>query len=187
MMHNNGYQGFIPFTQDQVEKLPFYDEASTAKHGVRGHTTSKAVTTLENEIRRVIGQMGGSVTGFVYGHYEEKPRRYGVIVHYAFGIQTGRFELKTLPVKSVQKKVSTGAIKQALFTLRLALEGIYNMRLLDPNFSAAMLIGNLIVPGKDETFVKVLQQNNEIPNLIQPGQSQIYITEGEITDGEIVD
>jgi hypothetical protein len=188
MMQNNGYMdGFIPFVDNEVGKIPFFSEATLEKRGVRGHATRKSLPGLEEEIRKVIGQLGGTVTGFQYGKYEEKPLRYGVIVYYIFGIQRGRFNLKTLPVKNEDKTYRTGAIKQALFTLHMALESAYNMRLLAPDFSAAMLIGHLLVPGKDKTFVKVLQENNEIPNLIQPGQSKIYVTEGEITDGEIVD
>jgi hypothetical protein len=182
-MQSNGLpDGFIPFIKNEVEKLPYFSDARLDKHGIRGQGTERSIAKLETMIREIVGKLGASVVGFSYGKYAERPIRYGVIVHYIFGIQHGQFELKTLPVKSDAKSYRDGAIKQALFNLHLALEGSFNMRLLNPDFSAAMLIGHLLVPGRGKTFVKVLQENNEIPSLKQPGESILKITDGEIMD-----
>lgn len=166
---------FIPDEVSQELKVPWFEDATTAAHGVRGHNTSKSLETLQAELRAEIGRLGGTVQHLVAGAFEGRPKRYGYLIHFTFQAHEGQLAVAALPLKKETPAKKTAALKQALFTVREHLRAQYNMLLLSPGGNP--LLPYLLADGK-RTVAELYRDHYEVPMLTSGGA----LVEGEVVD-----
>lgn len=166
---------FIPDSQRHELEVPWFEEATTAQHGVRGHNTSKSIEQLQGEIRAVIGLLGGSVRAFVPGTFPGARKRYGFEVRFEIAGHEGRILIAALPIKSETATRKQQALKQALYTVREHLEAHYNLLLLSPGGNP--LLPYLLADGR-RTVAELYRERYEVPMLSEGGP----LVEGEVVD-----
>lgn len=165
---------FVPDEKKLASEIdvPYFEDATTARHGVHGQSTSKTLDVLQAEIRSAIGLLGGSVQAFVPGTFVGKRKRYGYELHFELSGQEGRIRIAALPLKSETETKKRQALKQALYTVREQLVAQYNMLLLSPGGNP--LLPYLLIDGK--TVAEVYEERFAVPML----SSGTAIVEGEV-------
>lgn len=166
---------FIPESVSQELEVPWFEEATTAQHGVRGHNTGKGIDELQGEIRAVIGRLGGSVRLFVAGTFPGQRKRYGYEVRFEIAGHEGRILIAALPLKKETPAKKTATLKQALYTVREHLQAQYNLLLLSPGSNP--LLPYLLADGQ-RTVAELYRERYEVPMLA----SGDHIVEGEVVD-----
>ena len=180
---------FIPEQSKDSKRVPYYEDATKAD-GWQGQATDKTIKALQSEITQSISRLGGLVTGFQRGMFEnEDGKRDGFRIHYAIeaadGRQVpGRIDIAALPIKpdlgpradiNRHKELS---LKMALYMLRVALDGTWFLQQLSPGYAA--LVPFMLGPGK-KTISELWADSSIMNNLLPPGDDEDFI-EGEATE-----
>lgn len=170
----------VNFIPDQPNtkalKIPFFEDVSTAKHGVKGQHSTKTLSQIEGEIRSVMGRLGGAVTNFVYGKTQDAPKRFAVQVDFTLGSARGQVIVAALPFKhGITDKKREQAIKQALIAVRDMLHAQYDSVLFIPG-TIPLLPYLLLADGQTVTEA-VVNRTSNLPMLAGVAQDVI---EGEI-------
>ena len=167
----------IQFTPDPVRQnvvnIPYFEDVSTEKHGLKGHRTRKSIRDLENEIRDMMGRLGGGVTSFVSGTFSATPLRYGIRVEFVLGSARGRIDVAALPMRGRGDATKEAALKQALVAVRDMLQAQYDTLFFLPG--AVPLVPYLLGPN-GKTVTEMLVENGNLPLLSGPS--------GEVVEGE---
>lgn len=179
---------FIPEQSTESKKVPYYENATKAD-GWQGQATEKTIKALQSEIMQSISRLGGLVTGFQGGTFQnEDGDREGFRIHYvveaADGRQVpGRIDIAALPVdpninwyRADKKKHKESSLKMALFMLRVALDGTWFLQQLSPGYSA--LVPFMIGSNTGKTISELWAESSVMNNLLPPG-------EDEFVDGEV--
>lgn len=179
---------FIPDDIDEKPpEIPWFEHASS-ELGIKGHGTKKSIEELQIEIKSAMSKLGGGVTAFFGGKFPGQRDRYGYEIRFGYGKREGLIRVAGLPMEheSPAKKIKT--LKQALYTVRDALESQFNARLNMPG--AAPLVGYLL-DDKGRTLGEVLAKSDGIPLLTEPikdvDKDKDKDEDMEIIEGEFVD
>ncbi|OGO26442.1 MAG: hypothetical protein A2136_05565 [Chloroflexi bacterium RBG_16_54_11] len=176
---------FIPETPKEEQEVPYFDDV-TEKDGWQGMATTKSIETLQNEITNALFRLGAHVLSFQRGKYQGKTSRDGFRVHYVLMAADGRnvpgrIDIAALPVKTsyslsrTEKKRRDQALRMALYMLRTAMQGAWNMQQLSPGFSA--LVPFMLGQGTDKTISELWSESPIMNNLLPPGDEEFI--EGE--------
>lgn len=145
------------------EDVPYFENASTAVHGIRGHETTKSIQELQRDVSEALARLGGSVTAFIPGTFPTTPKRYGYRIEFFLGPMPGRIDVAGLPFKYQATKVKkTKAMKQALFTVAMMFEAELNGRMMLPGQHP--LVPYLIGAG-GQTVTEALVASGNLPML----------------------
>lgn len=156
---------FIPDDFDlKAAEVPWFEDAS-AELGIKGHGTRKSIETLKTEVKAAMSSMGGGVSAFLNGRWPGKPLRYGYEIRFAYGSREGRIQIATLPMRHETPGKKEQALKQALYTVRDALEAQFNAGILMPG--NAPLVGYLL-DDHGRTMGEVLSGEMGVPLLSPP-------------------
>lgn len=166
---------FIPDTPKQEKKVPYFEDAREVD-GWRGQTTTKSIKRLQAEITDAVSRLGGMVTGFQRGKFEERD---GYRITYNLdtgnGFSRGQIDVAALPVRSrwnEQKKDKS--LRMALYMLRDALNGTWFLQQLSPGY-APLMPWMLVQDGK--TITQLWAESSEMKNLLPPPE--------EFVDGDV--
>lgn len=172
------------FTPDESKaiKVPYFEDA-TREEGWQGYRTTKSTQTLQGEISRTIGRLGGHVSGFRSGLFLiDKLERDGFQVDYFIQTPVGavipaRLDIAALPVRArYNKERREKSICMALYMLRVGLEGMWFMQQLSPGY--APLMPWMLADG-ERTVSQMWAESSIMSNLLPPPQS-------EFVDAEII-
>lgn len=153
---------FIPedeTAEDEYQdvEVPFFEDASKRKHGIKGKGTTKNLGRLKDEISNAISELGGSVKRIVRGKFEGKEVRHGFLVEFTLKGATGRMPVAGLPIKNEKtERKKKQCLKQALYTVRESLEAQYNMKVL--TVDSEPLLQYLLIEGQDGTEGTLAEQ-----------------------------
>lgn len=177
---------FIPETpKSSRPEVPYFDDV-TSEGGWQGHSTSKSIDTLKDEIVVAINRLGGRVGGFQRGTFMiGSQKREGYQVHYHVErldgqLVRGRLDIAALPVKEdrrLRRSYETRrnkSLKMALYMLRTALEGTWFLQQLSPGY--APLMPWMLADG-EKTVTQLWSESAAMGNLLPPG-------EGEFVEGD---
>lgn len=169
---------FTPQQTNQVQDVPFYDDATT-KDGWQGQGTTKSIATLKSEIVQSVGRLGGTVTRFQRGVYEVGNRkRDGFQIFYVIESPSGelipgRIDVASLPVRSNSRnsqsegKRREQSLCMALYMLRMALDGSWFLQQLSPGYSALMPF----MLASDNRTISQVWGESAMRNLLPPPNS----------------
>jgi hypothetical protein len=156
---------FVPDDMnDKKPEIPYFEDASS-ELGVKGHSTSKSIDTLKMEVRAAMGSLGGGVTSFLVGHFDETPMRYGYQINFAYGDREGVLKIAGLPMRKETESKREKVLKQALYTVREMLEAQFNSGILLPG--SAPLVQYLL-DDQGRTLAEALSEVSHIPLLSPP-------------------
>lgn len=169
---------FIPEESSQDLEIPYFEDATTEEHGVRGHSTGRSIEQLKADIRAAVGRLGGSVLAVTAGHFQVEPLRYGYVIDFDFKNHPGRLIVAALPIKKETATKKKNALRQALYTVHSTLEAQYNLLLLSPGSNP--LLPYLLVEGGKQTVAELYNERFEVPML---SAGAAHVVDGEIVDG----
>ncbi len=140
--------------------VPFFREASTQEHGVRGHETKKTESQLKADIRRAVEKLGGVVSAIRRGTFNAfDPPREGYVIEFTIHGNPGELTVAALPFDPDRKDPSENqrkkARKQALYTVRECLENQHNLRMLAPG--SQPLLPYMLAPDGTATLGEILE------------------------------
>jgi hypothetical protein len=130
------------FQPDQQEKkLQFFDEVR-ASDGWEGHTTTKTIERLTQEIQNNLALIGCVYVGCQRGKFGD---RYGFQIHFAMKsasgqMAPGRLDIACLPLKKKYSRYGKkdlrieGTQKMALYMTAKAIKGMYFLSVLSQDF-----------------------------------------------------
>lgn len=157
---------FIPDTPEAAKVVPYYENARK-EDGWQGHTTTKSIKRLQAEISDAISRLGGMVTSFQRGRFDD---REGFRILYTLevgnGLSRGQIDIAALPVKDKWNETKKDkSLRMALFMLREALNGTWFLQQLSPGYAPLMpwMIG---MDGK--TITQLWAESSEMKNLLPP-------------------
>lgn len=162
---------FVPEDEEledeyQDVEVPYFEDASKSKHGIKGKTTSKTLGRLKDEISNAISKLGGSVKRIVRGKFEGKEVRHGFLVEFTLKGANGRMPVAGLPIKKQKTdRKKKQCLKQALYTVRESLEAQYNMKVL--TVDSEPLLQYLLIEGQDgseATLAEKFQSGDALPS-----------------------
>jgi hypothetical protein len=173
---------FIP-EEKQAVTVPYFEDAKE-KDGWQGQGTTKSAETLQSEIIKAIGRLGGIVSGFQRGTFQiDDQSRQGVQVHYSLKSPSGKFipgrlDVAALPVRDKYSNAKKDkAFRMALYMLRESLDGMWLMQQLSPGYAALM---PWMLADKDKTISQLWAESPAMSNLLPPGDA--VFEEGEVID-----
>lgn len=171
---------FIPDDIDEKPpEIPWFESASS-ELGIKGHGTKKSIEELQIEIKSAMSKLGGGVTAFFGGRFPGQRVRYGYEIRFGYGKREGLIRVAGLPMEHETAAKKTKTLKQALYTVRDALESQFNARLNMPG--AAPLIGYLL-DDKGRTLAEMLADSDGIPLLSAPiPDEDVEVVEGELVE-----
>lgn len=168
--------------ESKAIKVPYFEDA-TREEGWQGYRTTKSVQTLQSEISRTIGRLGGHVSSFQRGLFQiDGLERDGFRVNYFIqtpsgAVVPGRLDIAALPVHSkynTERREKSTCM--ALYMLRVGLEGMWFMQQLSPGY--APLMPWMLADG-ERTVSQMWAESSIMSNLLPPPQS-------EFVDAEII-
>ncbi len=181
---------FIPEVPKEEQQVPFFDDV-TEKDGWQGMATTKSIETLQNEINNALLRLGAHVLNYQRGKFQGKSSRDGFRVNYVLVASDGRsvpgrIDIAALPVRTsyalqhTENKRRDRSLRMALYMLRTALQGAWNMQQLSPGYSA--LVPFMLGSGTDKT-ISELWSNSPIMNHLLPPSSDFDV-DGEAHEVE---
>lgn len=172
---------FIPEQPTEIQKVPYFEEARK-EDGWEGQATEKSVRALQGEIREALSLLGGTITSFQAGHFDEIERsgyRIEYIVEAASGREMpGRIDIAALPVRSDTPRKRDQALRMALYMVHRSLKGVWLLQQLSPGYSA--LVPFMLGPG-DKT-ISELWLKGPMSKLLPQGDENFTTVEGEAKD-----
>lgn len=173
---------FIP--EDRVADLdvPFFEDAK-ASDGWQGHTTTKTMERLQEEVSASIQRLGGLVTSFQRGEFavQGPVNRQGFQIRYVIAVNDrdaipGRFDVAALPVKVRGQREHIKArqeksLKMALYMINISLNGLWFLRKLNPGF--APLMPWTLTNDGDQTITQAWNQRLSNGLLLTEGQFEV--------------
>lgn len=154
-------------TEDELDTVetPFFEDATSKDHGVRGHTTSKTVQKLKGEVEDAIKKLGGNPkrireVKYVPDEDDDFEERKGFLIQFTLHGNKGRIPVAALPIKNKKTdRKEKQALKQALYTIRDNLETQLNMKYLTIDSEPLMQFLVLETPEGDRTLGKVYHES----------------------------
>lgn len=166
---------FNNFQPDQKDvKLQYFDDVK-ASEGWEGHTTSKSIDRLIQEIQSNLALIGCVFIRCQSGKFGE---RHGFQIHFAMqsanGMTPGRLDIACLPLKKNYRyrgrkdPRAEGTQKMALYMVAKAIKGMYFLNVLSPAFVPFM---SLMLAHGDQTLGQLwIQHGNLTPLLPEPNE-----------------
>lgn len=165
------------FTPDKNEAqiVPFFEDAK-AEDGWQGHTTTKTLKRLQDEVKEAIARLGASVVSFQQGTFQiDQKTRQGFRVHYVIEGRVARLDIAALPVRNrYNNKKKEQSLKMALYMLEIGLSGAWVMQQLSPGYAPLM---PFILTEGDKTISEMWIENSAIGRLLPPRPEEFI--EGE--------
>ena len=175
--------------KQETKKVPFFDDVKSSD-GWEGHTTSKSIQKLQQEIAQNLTLIGCVLTGFQSGKFGD---REGFQVHFAMKSDNGqmitsRLDIACLPLNPRKRTRSRsrgrgsgdhrieGTQKMALYMTAKAIKGMYFLNVLSPAFIPFM---SLMLDAKNQTLGQVWIQSGQLSPLLPPPESAFEVVDGE--------
>jgi hypothetical protein len=153
---------FIPDSPKvQEPPVPYFEDSS--KYGIAGHSTSKSIERLQDEIKQSLVQLDAGYVRFVSGLYGDKPKRYGFQVHFNLAGVPGRIDCAALPIRQETPAKKQQALCQALYFVRDWLDVESRTAVFRPGNIALIpyLIGQ-----NGKTVAEALKESKQLPMLM---------------------
>lgn len=155
-----------------VSGPPHFEDSK--KEGIEGHTTTKSVRRLQDEIRDIIYRMGGDNVMFTPGTFPGPTPRYGYRLTCRINGVGARIDCAALPLRRESEQRKQQALQQALYFLRDRLSAEYRSLVFLPG--SFPLVPYLLGAG-GQTVTDALIEGGGLPQLAA----------GEVVVGEIVE
>jgi len=177
------FENFKP--DNKVETVQFFDDVK-ASDGWEGHTTTKTIERLTDEIRSNLSLIGCVFVGCQRGKFGD---RYGFQIHFAMKSATnqmvpGRLDIACLPLKKKYTRHGKkdiridGTQKMALYMAAKAIKGMYFLSVLSQDFVPFM--SNMLTQD-NQTLGKLWMNSGNLASLL-PAPSEKFegVIEGEL-------
>jgi hypothetical protein len=169
--------------------VPFFDDVSS-RDGWEGHTTTRSIEKLKQEIAENLTLIGCVLTGFQQGKYGD---RHGYQIHFAMKAAGGklmpsRLDIACLPLnpkKRVRNSRSKrgvdwrieGTQKMALYMTAKAIKGMYFLTMLSPAYIPFL---SLMLDSSNQTLGQIWVQHGNLVPLLPSPSDEFDIVEGQV-------
>lgn len=160
-----------PLTVQGGPKVPYFEDAKTGKHGIKGVDIRRPMKSLIADLHAVLGRLGGGVKSITPGVFEGEPQRDGFRIEFFYGQTAGRIEVAALPLRGNGRVAREQAEKQAISAVVRMLQSQYDSLIFMPD--AIPLVPFLIGPD-GRTVTEALIQSGNLP-LLDGGYEGEYV------------
>jgi hypothetical protein len=155
----------IPYIEDAREDYaPFY-------------RSRKTIPQVQGEISQELAKLGGYVSMYRPGWFQENPRRYGYEIHYIWNGATSLIRVAGLPMRVESDLKKQQVAVQALCIVREWLIGAVTSKVFLPGTHP--LLQFVLMPGQPEptTLADFLLRHGKLPALLAAGPSSVVDAE----------
>jgi hypothetical protein len=167
------------FTPDQTEakKVPFFEDAKR-EDGWQGHTTTKNLGILKDEVKQALARLGGLVVNFQQGTFQiDGQSRQGFQVFYAVEGRPAKLNIAALPIKDKwNNKKKEQSLKMALYMLEIGLSGAWFMQQLSPGYAPLV---PMMLTESGKTISELWAENSSMGRLL-PAPETDFIEAEEV-------
>jgi hypothetical protein len=167
------------FTPDQTEakKVPFFEDAKR-EDGWQGHTTTKNLGRLKDEVKQALARLGGLVVNFQQGTFQiDGQSRQGFQVFYAVEGRPAKLNIAALPIKDKwNNKKKEQSLKMALYMLEIGLSGAWFMQQLSPGYAPLV---PMMLTESGKTISELWAENSSMGRLL-PAPETDFIEAEEV-------
>lgn len=167
---------FIPTGVAKTSTLPdvpWFEDSP--KHEIKGHSSTKSVRVLQDEVERELAELGGFRVRFHEGDYKDGNRtRHGFRVEFIYNGYPARIDVAALPIRAEHVPAKKGAmwratpamkeraLGQALFLLR---DWLYAEHVSWVYRPSAMPLLPYITGEDGRTVIEVMSESGNLPLL----------------------
>lgn len=165
---------FIP-EQEEAKKVPYFEDAKR-EDGWQGHTTTKSLGRLKDEVKESLARLGGIVMNFQQGTFQiENQSRQGFQVFYAVEGRPAKLNIAALPVRDKwNTKKKEQSLKMALYMLEIGLNGAWFMQILSPGYAPLV---PMMLSENGKTISELWAENSSMGKLLPAPESDFIEAE----------